>query len=382
MFFHDGILSINMVKQAPDIALASISSSRHAISKLNGSVDFQPVRKMKLVLLWTFNYYSKEMNLDKRDIAKFQCGEYKCGVTKNRKHLSESHVVIFNPTFSHVNDLPSSRKPWQRWALQVRESPNNVHFQSYFNNKINWTITYHHQSDVSLVWGFYVPKGNYEQGPYFIPDNLRHSMERSGVVTDDKEIRSLVRNKTLSALWIASNCGVLKRNNYVKEMKKGGIKLDVYGRCGRADPCKRDVKCLNEMFSKYKFYIAFENSFCEDYISEKLWKALNGRMVPIVMGYTIESYERSLPPDSFLHVDNFTTVHDLIKYVQFLDSNDDAYFRYHQWRKHYEIVPVIAGTQNNINLWICDLCKKIEEPTKLAYKDISSRWNSQKMCRK
>ena len=165
-------------------------------------------------------------------------------------------------------------------------------------------------------------------------------------------------------------------------MKKRGIKVDIFGSCGQRDPCKRNQSCVDELFTKYKFYIAFENSHCEDYISEKLWKALYGNMLPIVMGSTIENYNKLLPPDSFLHVDNFTNVRHLVEHIQFLDSNDNAYERYHYWRKRYEIVPLLPDTPNNVNLWVCDLCKKINDPSKPAYESISSVWNSKNMCQK
>ena len=54
---------------------------------------------------------------------------------------------------------------------------------------------------------------------------------------------------------------------------------------------------------------------------------IQGGMLPIVMGPRIENYERMLPPDSFLHVDNFTDVSALAEYIKYLDNNDDAYMR-------------------------------------------------------
>ena len=34
-------------------------------------------------------------------------------------------------------------------------------------------------------------------------------------------------------------------------------------------------KCVEFIDKNYMFYLAFENSFCEDYVSEKLWNHLN-----------------------------------------------------------------------------------------------------------
>ena len=38
------------------------------------------------------------------------------------------------------------------------------------------------------------------------------------------------------------------------------------------------------LMAKYKFTIAIENSLCEDYITEKLWRTLHLGSVPIVLG--------------------------------------------------------------------------------------------------
>jgi len=38
------------------------------------------------------------------------------------------------------------------------------------------------------------------------------------------------------------------------------------------------------IFSQYKFYLAFENSLCTDYITEKFYQTLNRDIIPVVMG--------------------------------------------------------------------------------------------------
>ena len=53
------------------------------------------------------------------------------------------------------------------------------------------------------------------------------------------------------------------------------IDVSIYGRCGRlqcsrgnaTDACRHRIK-------DYHFYLAFENSFCPEYVTEKLYKAL------------------------------------------------------------------------------------------------------------
>ncbi len=48
-------------------------------------------------------------------------------------------------------------------------------------------------------------------------------------------------------------------------------------------------------------------------------------MVPVVLGPTVANYQETLPPDSFLHVDNFTGPAQLAKFLKNLENNEDAY---------------------------------------------------------
>ena len=42
--------------------------------------------------------------------------------------------------------------------------------------------------------------------------------------------------------------------------------------------------CFANTAEQYWFYLAFENSICNDYITEKFWRTLDLKTVPVVMG--------------------------------------------------------------------------------------------------
>lgn len=61
--------------------------------------------------------------------------------------------------------------------------------------------------------------------------------------------------------------------------------IDIYGYCGSLSCPKLQTKSCDNIVNKhYKFYLAFENSFSEDYITEKALRALQNNAVPIVYG--------------------------------------------------------------------------------------------------
>ena len=72
------------------------------------------------------------------------------------------------------------------------------------------------------------------------------------------------------AAIVVSNCQASNnRMKYVRELKKY-IQVDIYGSCGTF-ACPEDSDCFDQLKAEYKFYLAFENSNCRDYITEKFY---------------------------------------------------------------------------------------------------------------
>ena len=118
---------------------------------------------------------------------------------------------------------------------------------------------------------------------------------------------------------------------------KNVIKVDVYGRCGNLE-LVRGLE--SKTMSAYMFYLAFENSKCPDYVTEKLFRVINADIsdsppVPVVMGPNKTWYEENLPRKSFIHINDFESPEKLASYLKFLSLNPTEYIEYHRWRRHY-----------------------------------------------
>ncbi len=88
------------------------------------------------------------------------------------------------------------------------------------------------------------------------------------------ELISKIQSKTKMVAGIISDCDFKDRLDYITELQKY-IQVDVFGKCGNTNtsycPKDQNKKCLLNIEREYKFFLSFENSRCEDYLTEKLF---------------------------------------------------------------------------------------------------------------
>lgn len=189
--------------------------------------------------------------------------------------------------------------------------------------------------------------------------------------------RNYALNKTKKVAWFVSNCGA--RNNrlqYAHELQKY-INVDIYGSCGTLK-CSRSTadKCFEILDHDYKFYLAFENSNCRDYITEKFFvNSLQRNVLPIVMGARPEDYQQRAPYRSYIHVDEFASPRELAEYLHILDHNDDLYNAFFKWK----------GTGEFLNTYFwCRVCATLHDEDALNkprhYADINKWWRAPGTC--
>jgi hypothetical protein len=162
--------------------------------------------------------------------------------------------------------------------------------------------------------------------------------------------KDFIKTKTKAApiLWIAKNCRATNgREKYIEKLMDH-INVHSYGDCLNNLPFP-DTKSRTDLIGEYKFYLAVENSNCDDYgthiyynensstnlnsiATEKLYDTLAMSAVPIVDGPP--SYEGYIPTKrSVIHMDAYPDPKDLADYIMYLDGNDTAYLEYLSFRR-------------------------------------------------
>lgn len=295
-----------------------------------------------IILFWT-KWFGRSP--DEGPLRHCSPQHYNCILTMNRSLLSDSSAVVFHIRDLDWNDTPPQRLKSQNFVFFNWESP--YHTGGDFSTDVrkwyfNSTMTYRRDSDV------YVPYGGVVR---------RRSPSRL-------DLKNLISNKTKPIAWLVSNCQTPSgREILVKKLQKY-IPVDIYGGCGPFK-CEKDTdqnfytrSCGNIFEQNYKFYLAFENSLCTDYVTEKFFLRLKRYLVPIVLER--RHYEQLCPDCTspwFIAADDFKNVEDMAKYLEYLNQNSTAYYEYLRWHEYFEMVVHIdsdAGAMPTGH-W-CDLC--------------------------
>ena len=291
-------------------------------------------KKKKVILLYSTWFSHQYWGSFKGDLLRSEfthCRLSKnCIATYNKSLINIADALLFHGRDVETNnnyranvlqDLRKTAPAKQKWIFLSHETPHwDLNVYKPYDGIFNWTATFSRESDV------FIP---YEAG-YFKFDK-------------PKEVAKInyAKGKTRLVAWAVSNC-LETRQNYALELQRY-INLTVYGYCGKNfknhGDCRRGEQyAVNEgscakVMASYKFYLAFENAFCHDWVTEKYWRTMTQNIVPVVMGANYD--EGAAIPGSFIDVSDFNSIKELADYLLYLDKNDDEYNKYFAWKTKY-----------------------------------------------
>ncbi|KAE9420421.1 hypothetical protein Angca_005790 [Angiostrongylus cantonensis] len=316
--------------------------------------------KKKVVIYAATRFFGMEITTE-RFLSKCRSTAGFCRISSNPADLNISDAILFHNADFSSEAVPLARNPSRPHILWSLESPTNDYFKPgpHF---VNWTMTFRRDAD---IW---YPYGHFRELKY------------SKSIDFDEIWKS--KNSAKTAAWLASNCFTMNmRTNLIDAMQNKGLKIDRYGRCGSPPPeCdgvdKQQHPCVVELLRPYKFYIALENSNCIDYVTEKFYESLISRMtVPIVLKR--KTYvDIGAPPTSFIALDDFETLDDMIKFVNEVAIDKEKYLKYHTWRSSIEAIP-----EHNDETGFCELCRRLQLNSLgfTSYPDVR-QWHANNQC--
>ncbi|XP_057367386.1 alpha-(1,3)-fucosyltransferase C-like [Daphnia carinata] len=336
---------------------------------------------LKVILMW--NAWTKHMADE--PLVKGQCPVKSCLFTTDMSLLQDSDVIVLH--FDTLEDYPVNRQPHQRFVFYHFESPDNTASDlmndPYFRyDYFNWTMTYRRDSDVFLrdYYGSLIAKNslknNTRQARYNYRNvtnndltnttgyvNVIENIPGSELVKSQSDLAALIRGKNKMVTWFVGHCTTpVRREEYVRQLSQH-VAVDIFGNCTRDCP----YHCDDMLRAEYKFYLAFENSWCPDYVTEKFIRPFVYDAVPIFLGGA--DYSHFAPPHSYINARDFESPKALADYLMLLDKSDNLYAKYLDWKKDYYVsVPDFYG-------W-CELCRMAHDTTlpRKVYHDIKQWW--------
>ena len=285
-----------------------------------------------------------------------QCLVKNCVMTFNKSDAPISDAVILN-----WRDNPPAlafKRPRDQVWIFIQHEATATYNQNMFQgmqNSFNWTMTYSKHSDLPLPYGALKLKPT-DTAP-------------------QRDYLAIAKNKTKDAIWIVSHCPTnSKREKYV-EILKQYIDIDILGKCGRKWDCGRAHNhevgdCFSILNSTYRYYLAFENMLCKEYVTEKFYENYKYDIIQVSRAGDNKHRPIILDKNVYISTADFKDAHELGKYLRNLSLDKEQYANFLSDKDMYEAVPYVELFKQRM----CEICMRLNklEDYKKVYEDVYS----------
>lgn len=255
------------------------------------------------------------------------------------KSTALADIVVLRHSYLPMHQA-IAKKRGQLWVLYSSESPyHTLRPPPQWADKIDLSASYMETAD------FFVP----------LYGRLLHNKTYSS-----QNYTGVLGNKTKDAVWVSSHCTTpSRREHLVKELSKH-LTVDKYGQCGTKKCGKQydDYTKCKAMFEKdYKFYLAFENSICNSYTTEKLYSLYreHALIIPVINGP--QDAGKYLPKGTYINSLDFNSPKEMAEKLKQIGSNETEYIRYLQEKDKYVMKYSISELiVRGIHQFQCDMC--------------------------
>lgn len=353
------------------VQLSNMESFNNAFARMkhdysNSIID----RKSKPVVIYVYN----DARINKFPYTVYHEGRTSNKCSSNCIYTQDSrlfpwadavlvHHWVFKTDTPRLKRLRAKNKilPWIWFEL---ESPVHTFGLSDIpNDMFQLTSTYQNDSDIWQPYCMIEPRKN---------DNATATKTLTNNI-------NYAAGKTKMALIFMTHC-VGYRQKLINKFKEY-IKVDFVGPCSSENviDCLRHSENCVQKQKQYKFFLSWENSYCDGYITEKFFeRSLQMGLVPVILTKGYLSDITVAPPGSYINILDYPDIESLAKHLKYLDANDTAYNEYHAWRKNYD-APITD--------FHCSMCEKLWEkkvlnikPGKSWNKNLANYWNGDKKC--
>ena len=326
--------------------------------------QINPLSRTVKTILWYDTHYQSMVGHSfwvNMSLCTFNRCKFRYVITESdpqpKEPFDADAIVIQSKSILTLSPPPRRDKD-QVFVMAVRDTAPGLRMA--YTNKIakqwipqfNWTMTFRLDSDLVYKYSDIIKKDD------------TNNMIR-------KDYNSIFDAKENNAVWIVSHCKTQShREDYVRELRKV-VDIDIYGRCGRETCPKRNFSCWADMERKYKYYLAFENSFYPDYVTEKMFTWFNRNMIVVVRGGA--DYTKFAPPGTVIDANDFKSAAELGVYMKKVAADKDMYLGYLRRKDRYQSVDREPEIQR-ANCQLCEYLHTLDDHRK-TYPDIVKWWH-------
>ncbi len=227
----------------------------------------------------------------------------------------------FDPRHNFIADIIS-----KKYRIELSDAPDYLIFSVFGYENIDYhnctKIFYSGENitpdfnicDYAIGFNFLSFGDRYIRMPFYTAYGVRQLAAPKVIVPE------VVLNRKFCSFVVSNAKGAPERERFFqllseyKQVDSGGrYKNNVGG----------PVPDKNDFIKNYKFNIAFENSMCDGYTTEKIMEPMLVNSVPIYWGNKL--IDRDFNPASFVNVSNYSSLEEAVEHIVRLDQNDDEY---------------------------------------------------------
>lgn len=273
-------------------------------------------------------------------------------ITSDRSCFFDATAVIFHLPTLETNLYTLDKRVGQIWIAWSRECEQNF---LWIDNPIlaslfDLTMGYRQTDDI--LYPYY--KYNY-------PTLLQNKWDYG-------------KRENKICMLISSSLNKGGREEYLLELMQYTA-IDSYGKLFNNK--KMDIdngrNSKLELYTHYKYVIAFENAIVDDYVTEKMYDPLLSGAVPIYLG--APNVGEYIPGNNcFVDASTFSSPKELADFINESYRNDELYTSFQEWRKQSVLFDFIQKAEKQKDNPFIRICGKVDE-----YKHLEEQFEEQKI---
>jgi hypothetical protein len=234
-----------------------------------------------------------------------------CEFSYDHSQWETADAVVFHLPQLKQSRFPPRKQPGQIWVAWCMESEVNYPMlarRGELGAVFDLWMTYQRDSD---VWC-----------PYFGPDMIAALQAAPIEKTEASPAAVLVSNSHDQSGRVALIEGLMRH-----------MPVDSYGKVlrNRTMQDNADRSAKQGVIARYKFTLAFENSICRDYVTEKFFDCLLAGSVPVYLG--APNIDEFAPGDDcFIDASRFESPRALAAHLMQIAGNEATYASLLQWK--------------------------------------------------